>query len=743
MNAAHALAIVQAPETDLAAPLSFSVPLADLGDFTALPETRRMEVQVYLRLLERVHALRGPDRSLQQACATVAAASRHLMRGCSTVSLRRKYVVYLAGGWRSLVAGYKGPSELPEAFADYVRKLVEENQRSMGKAFEVIHDLWRAGHPIPGYGTWVEYHMRRYPDRPLPKVCPRQLPAGWSCRNLYRKAPNKGARMLALRGLAAAKRYFPSIPRDPSQLRPLEQIVIDDFELDCLCVFPGNERHKPQIGRVAGLLAMDVATRRKLHWGIGQRLEKHEEQPDGTMKTVRMGITRVDVQLLLHGLFAEYGLPEYPVTILCENAAARISPELELALSTLFEGRVRVERTGLIDHKTLGNGFCEGGGKPWEKGWIESAFNALWNRLGNMPGYKGSNQRLNAPGDLDAKIAYTKLLLGQGERGLNLPPEKIMLLRLPFPSPQAVGQAFAWACAASDNNPVHRYLGFDRVTEYQIEAGADPVPFQHLALLPESAQQLATPVERMETSLERWQKLAAPVVFRPIPPAVLSLLLLTPKKVTYRNHAVTFTHDRTGYSYVDIAGNVLRDIQDGTEFLGYVDLKAPAELHLADLRGAYVGTLTRLGGARGMVDLRDKAAIKEAAAATATVFNRTLAEVRERHADQDAQLDQDRAHNAAIVEQHKAETSGLSQAERIALAAGENAARTYEEKRAAKDAARAAERDDAQLVARAAQISTADAAALLGSPAPAGEEDAAPPADHSGVSISDFLKPTQ
>jgi len=692
MNAAL---LLQTTDNELAQPLSFSVPIADMTAFSELPEARRTEVQVYLKLIERVHALRGPEASLERAVQTVAATSRHIMRGCSPVNLRRKYDAFFSLdedgkpiGWRGLVAHFKAPSSQPDAFKNYVKKVAEENQRSQTQAFELIRQQWRDGHPIPGYGTWIEHHIRIYPMRPVPKICPRLFfPTGWSIRNLRNMAPNKGARMLALRGTAAAKKFFASMKRDPSGLRPFEMIVIDDFELDCMCVFPGDTTHKPQIGRVAGLLAMDVATRRKLHWGIGQRLERTEEQPDGTVKTVRTGITRVDVQLLLHGLFAKYGMPEYIVTILCENAAAAISPELELALTTLFEGRVRVERTGLIDHKTLSNGYCEKGGKPWEKGWIESTFNLLWNKLGNMPGYKGSNQRLNAPGDLDAKIAYTKLLLGQGERALNLPPEKIILLRLPFPSPQAVEQAFAWACSASDCNDNHRYLGFERVTEYVIEEGADPVPFTALALLPPEAQALVTPVPRMETSLERFGRLMMNVTMHAIPPSVLALMLLTPKKVTYRNHAVTFVHDRAGYSYLDGAGNVLRDVQDGTEFLGYVDLKAPEQLHLATLKGAFVGTLTRLGGHKGMIDIRNKAALKEGAALQATVFNRELATVRERHADQDAQLAQDRAHNAALVEQHKIETGGMSAAEKIAAAAGENAARKYEEdKRAAKAA---------------------------------------------------------
>lgn len=706
-----------------AAPVAprFAVPLEDLAEFHALPEARRAEVSFTLPLLKRLHHA----DSVVATAQAIAAAHRHQMRGLSWKSLLRKLSEYRAAGgdWRALVKGYRGPSTQPPELVEFVKRLAEDNHRSMAEAFKLLRGtIWPSGQPIPGLGSWPEVYAREHPSLPIPKVCPRTFyPAGLSLRNLYRMAPNKGARALFQRGLAAAKKHFPSVKRDPSLLRPLELIVIDDFELDCLCVFPGDKDHKPQIGRVAGLLAMDVGTRRKLHWGIGQRLERHEEQADGTVRTIRTGITRVDVQVLLHGLFAKHGLPDYPVTILCENAAAAISPELELALSTLFEGRVRVERTGLINHHTLTNGFCERGGKPWEKGWIEAVFNQLWNILGAMPGYKGSNQRLNAPGELDAKIAYTKLLIGQGERALNLPPEKIALLRLPFPSPEAVEVSFAWACGESDRRTEHKYLGFDQVTEFRLHEGEDPRPFTDLALVPVEQQGAVIVSQRPESPLERWSRLAQPASLRPVPPSVLALLLLTPKRVTFRNHAVSFVHDKKGFSYIDDSGKVTRGMADGTELLGYLDLAAPEHLHLADLRGAYVGTLTRLGGRRGAVDVRDKEALSAEAGRCATVINRTQAELRERHAGDDAQLAQDRAHNDGIVAEHKADTAGMTAADKIAHAAGEAAAVKARSKAHAK-----------AMQSVAAKLTEADRDQFLaGSPAAPVAPDG-PPADDLG-----------
>lgn len=729
MNAA---ALVSLDSADVSQPvkLRFAVPLEDSAEFSGVPAARRTEVQVAFKLLERIHALRGPERSLQAACETVAASSKHLMRGCSASSLRRKYEAYVGSGgdWHELVAGYKGPKTTPEAFDEYVKKLAEDNHRSMAEAFQLLLHEWRSGQPIPGYGTWIEYHMREYPTRPMPRTCPLSLiPNGWSQRTLYRKAPNKGARMLFQRGIAAAKRFFPSVIRDTSALRPMEYIAIDDFELDCLCVFPGDGDNKPQIGRVAGLLAIDVATRRKLYWGVGQRLERIEEQPDGTTKTVRTGISRLSVQGLLHGLFEKFGLPEYTVTIICENASAAIAPELELAFSTLFEGRIRIERTGLIEHHTLTNGFTERGGKPWEKGWIEAAFNGLWNIMGSMPGYKGSNQRLNGPADLDAKINYTKLLIGHGERSLNLPPEKIALLRLPFPSVQAVEQTFAWACASSDSRPNHRYQGFDRVTEFELMDGADPVPFLALATLSPEQQLAAKPLERIESPIERWSRLGGDTLLRPIPNAALAILLLTPKEVTYRNHAISFAHDKKGYSYTDRTGKVLAGVVDGTKFLGFFNQRNPLQLHVTTLKGALVGTLERLGGARGAIDIRDRKALRAEADHVQAIVAEQLTELRVRHADQDAQQALDNAHNESIKAEHLAATKGLSTAIKIGLAAGDDARREAEERLADKAQQRDCKAVAAEAQARAAALTDDDKQDFLT------QEDPAAPAETSAT----------
>ena len=758
--------------------LTFTPPLGDLKAWAETPEKRRNEVRIVLPLLRRIHELVGTV-SLDVACATVSKASGHLMRGLSKGNLRRKYEayvnggyhpgdlfregkVYAAGDWRILIAGYRGPNQQADDFKREVRRAALANHVSIGESLQQLRERWAAGETIAGCGklrddgtrepgSWIELYKEKFPGRPLPKVWPRGFfPEGWSVRNLRRYGPAKGARVLAQRGLAAAKRYSPSVPRDTSRLRPLELITIDDFELDCLCVFPGDAHNRPQVGQVAGLLAIDVGTRRKLHWGLGQRLVRHEEQADGSVKTVRTGITRVDVQLLIYMLFAKFGLPDYPVTILCENAAAAISPELKLSIETLFGGRVRVERTNLIEHRNLANGFTEKGGCPWEKGWIEATFAKLWNILGAQKGYKGNNQRINGPAELDAKIRFTKILLGQGEekitaaqaaltreqgielhggdQRLNLPPDEIALLRLPFQTMPELEAAFAWACQLCDSRTNHAYRGFDKIDEFRLEDGGEPQPFAALALLPPEKQLAVEMVQRMESSIERWDRLSAGVQFAAIDRSVLAIFLLTPVRAPYRNNAITFRLKGAGYTFVDEAGKVFAGVAEGTEFLCYLDQNAPDQLHITQLNGAATGTLQRLGGKRGAVDIRDKAALAAAAAVTATLRNRTLAQNRADLAEENAAALVDQEHNAQIIAAHQAETAALTPVQKLARAMTDA------------DVARAEQRElDRAAQARANDLSAADRAEFLAGDAPASPSPAATASSANTEKLSDYL----
>lgn len=744
---AYSLAPTSAAAPALVGAPSFSVPVADLGEFGELKPKWRQEIVQTLGVLKLAHAIRVRGGYAWVSGTMQLASSHRHIKGMSAPRIRAKYKAYIESGgdWRALVKGYKSPGGLPPQFISYLKALIEQSPRGAAAAIAHLRDeLWPSGTvSIPGYGTWSEWFAATWPDQPLPKRFPRVYPAGWHPDNLARHKSSRAARALMQQGIAHAHNFLPKLKRDTSELRPMEIVVIDDFELDHAGTFPGEPALgiKAQVCPAGGLLAKCVGTRKTLARLLGPRPLRDVRQPDGTIKQVRWNVRALDVQALLYAVFRDHGLPDYDVTILCETKSATISPATEQFLLIAFGGRVRVQRTSLIEHRTLANGFVESGGTPWEKGWIESDFNFNWNQLAlRLDGWKGSNQRLNGPANHAAKELHVMRFLGADEAGkkFNLPPEIITLLRLPFPSQETMLQALDEVLAAGDRRTRHRFNGFDKVTEYRwknpalpapegIDAHA-PNPIEALAVLsPEEQELLMVPEQRSESPLERWHRLSLDHPRRELSSAVLALFLLTPNKAVWRNHAVTFTRDKAGYSYVDEKG-LLANVPERTELLAYVDFTDPAAAMVTHLDGRPVGVLRMLGDSPRGVDITDADAMDQARAQRRRVLENILKELRERplHQETDARQVADNAHNEHVVATYRAGMAEIPQAEQIAAARGNAAARTASENAEAKAVQ--------HTVKRAAAKITADDAAALG-----GTASAAPaPATTAGLSLSDF-----
>lgn len=613
------------------------VPFGDHEAYGRLTMEQKARVSHLLQLFIEIE--QAPDGIV--AAADRVAIANGMRRG-TLLNLRS---AFKARGWRALAKIYRGPEKLPEEFVQEVRRCIEANARSTRSALSDLKSRWAAGESIPGYGTWREYWRATRPLDDVPERYPFGfIPEGWSESNLYTKQSSRAERMLKRRGMAAARRYLPSVTRDLSDLRPLELIVIDDFELDFMVEAFNPETKRWQICRCAGLLAIDAATRRKLAVGLKPRFK----DDDGK----RLGLTRSDVQMLLYSVFSTHGLPDgYGCTILCENAAAAITGDFELALELLLG--VQVARTGLITDRTLRNGFKQAGGKPWEKGMIESLFNLVHNTAAALPGQKGASYELK-PADLEAKVLYAEKLLNTE----GLPPEAAEQLRTPFLRFDAALTALERIFAAIENRRDHRCQGFLEVHHYRLPGSAQLLPEGAAELTLATAEQLqrAEILPLRESPVERWERLRAQVHMRPVAGHLLACLLLTPKKVTLRNHKLTFSHAGEGYTYFDAASPVLKQ-PEGSELLAYFDPARPQTLHVTDLRGQYLGQVQRRGYRAA---INDPAAIAEEAAAVSHLIKSLVAGLRERHGAEDAQLVGMREHNARILEQHGLEAPAIT-----------------------------------------------------------------------------------
>lgn len=428
------------------------------------------------------------------------------------------------------------------------------------------------------------------------------------------------------------KRYLPHVQRDLSGLRPLELIVIDDFETDQIVQVRDPETGRYDFCTCTGLLAIDAATRRKLALGLKPRFKRED---DGR----RIAITRADVQQLLYAVFTEHGMPaDYGVTILCENSAAAITPDFELALETLLG--VQVARTGLLAEKTLRNGFVERGGKPWEKPWIESTFNLLHNRAGALPGQKGASYQLK-PGDLEAKLLYCEKLLSiEG-----LAPDVAAQLHTPFWTDVQLLAAYERIFDAMERREDHRLQGFQERVGYLLPDKSAIVDAAALRNLSREEILACECKPRMESPRERWARLIEGVRRVKVAPMVLACLLLTPKRCALKRHKITFEHLGTGYTFADADSDVM-SLPEGTELLGYFDAERPDVLFVADLKGKPLGKLRR----RGAIDIRNVAALANEQTEVERIIARCVTgPVRARHSDEDAQDVADNAHNLSVL----------------------------------------------------------------------------------------------
>jgi len=707
----------------------YAIPVEDMMDFTSLAVAEQERIKLILSFVARMEA-----EGVVCASKNLAFQLRHLP-GYSESNLKALYYKWKAGGWMALRRSYtNGHGGLSREFVQYFRALTEQNSRSMRQAMGVLRRAWFAGESIPGYGTWREWFATEYPERDLPAICPR-TPKGWGESNLYTLQPTKAQRALKTRGFAEAKKHLLSIIRDPSKLLPLQLVVIDDFEIDQLCVVRGHR----QLCKMVGVAAMDVATRHILAVVLKPRLE------DDAGK--QQAITRAEVRLLLFQVLREHGIPAHGMTILCEKAAAAVTAELETTFQNLFGGRVAITRTTTLDSSVLSGGFRETGGKPWLKGWIESFFNLLHNvAAGLAQGQKGASYQLK-PADLAEKQRITQRLLGSGPRDAQLSEDQVSRLRLPFSSPEELCDLYLKIFRWIEERTDHELLGFDQVQEWRAHESEAPRPFGELATLTVAEQ---TRVEilppRMESPRERWAKLYPAVKRTAIGDHVLMLLLLTPKKATRKGYKVTFAHNGMGYTWVlPPKGDLVETLRDGEDCLCYFDPANAGSAYLARLDGRALGEVKRWGS----VDITDAAACTEAERDLARLYAEVRQTVAERplHQAENARLLEDREVNAAILaEAGKPREMGLTATITRAVptgpavtAAGEDLARQTMGARDAERASIAAAKAVQRATQRAAAtLDESDREAFL-APAPAAPDEPTAEAAEERESLADYL----
>lgn len=595
-----------------------------------LDEKVQEEIRFLLKLFAQVYAHpRGIVIALQEAALRCAGE-----KGRSFQTLRRLYYDFLDhGDWLQLVPKYLREKtraiNLPEAFVEFWRASCEANQRKCAPARRKLIARWRAGDVIPGYGTWREYWATRGLAFGPDAQCPPDLPEGWSKGNLYRYVSDSVQLTLARQGISAAMTKLAPIVGTRVGLRPLEWVVMDDWESDFLVVVPGVDRPC----KLRGIICKDVATDMWLRFTLRPAALRADGKEDG--------IKRDDVKLVLCSLLQKFGYPtDYVMNIVLERGAATISEGDRMALEELSGGMIKVHLSEMISGRVLIGGFDDKAvGNPRGKSWIESGFNLLHNESGDLPGQKGRRYDL-APAELEARKKHAAALMRAGKE---ISLQTRALLRLPF---RSLDEAYAeWSRILMNVNcsDEHDCEGFETINKWRFFEGDSWQDWAALVDFPPETRERIQICTRKERRIERWARLIKGVALARIPNEVAWRFMDVHVPVTVKNYRITLTHAGTDYVYFAPDSPLL---VEEAKYLAYFDSRDPECVYLTNGKGAFRGVLPRTRGIRR----DDLEGLREAAAQRKRALNLHIAQVNQRRSDQIEENIEDTEHNLGLLQ---------------------------------------------------------------------------------------------
>ncbi len=613
---------------------------SDEAIYYSLPSKWQNYVLSYFAIFNEL----ANSRNVKAASIELAERNSHLGRGFSAKTIRRLWREYRrSNDWKILLNDYQGTKDpLPADFLEELRRRIEKNKRVAAPVFKELRREWAAGKVIPGYGTWRDHWAKVHGDD-APEFFPDDFfPRGWDERNLYRHLPSDAQLTLARDGHKAAHALLPQIERTTAGLRPLEGVVFDDVRTDWLVIVPGQENPV----ELWLLVAMDIATRKIIAWVAKAYLT----DDDGK----RQELLRAEMRRLV-GSVLQLGLPEgYPIRFVVENQKATLSDEEKRVLAEITGDRVLVTKSGMTHRTILPGGYSETSGQPWFKAPLESFFNLFHNELAALPGQTGASYAL-MPGELEGRKKAARALLKAAAEA-DLPADVIRQLKAPFLHYHEAIDALAAIIDLLNNRVEHELEGFEQRAFFRFSPRENFRPIEELARYPREQIKLAQIKHRVESSQERWVRLALAERFTPVSELALlpfiaksvpEIEVFKPYHVRIRKVVYRADHERLA-------------VERREQFTAKVLETDPSLAHLFDSAGSYVCALR----CTEKVGWFDEAAHERAFAEQA--HYRALIEqpLRERHAADAGEREAAAEHNDALIQAHRAGSAMVAGAER-------------------------------------------------------------------------------
>ena len=359
---------------------------------------------------------------------------------------------------------------MPDELAREIQRLASQQSGGRDKhqngpeaksIWKQLNKRWKAGHALPGLGTWQEWWAAKHPTLPLPTTIP-DFP--WHPRTVCRRTGTKAVKRLGNIGRAAANKFLPSMERDYSKLRKCELYTLDDVRLDFVAI-------DETTGRVVDMLAyilIEVASRSIVAFLV---------KPVDAIKA-----EDVD-ELLAHGLQADgFGVGEgYTTHIWFERGTVACSEAAQLVLEAFSDNAIKTPRTSMDGGvRWVGAAADKTSGHSSGKAVIESFNRNLHRRLLGVVGQRGNNFA-NQPanlgvGDPSAKDASKSDKQTAKHQAEKLAQFKLTAMaagadarvKLPFLTATQAQQVVAAAVADHNSERGHSMQGFHRITEAEI-----------------------------------------------------------------------------------------------------------------------------------------------------------------------------------------------------------------------------------------------------------------------------------
>ncbi|MBQ2722597.1 MAG: hypothetical protein IJF70_06785, partial [Opitutales bacterium] len=384
-------------------PKPYAIAVSEQLEFVKLPKKEQVRI---LDLLNAFKTISRATGTKAEAIAAVSAVNAG-RRGFSVESLDRLYRAYMkAYDWRVCVRNYRGanagqPDEFKKFFCGLVLQSQGRTDVVMAARDNLIFNYWKVGKAVPGYGTFNDFWRKTQGAKPFPRIITDKPPhtPNWSYRTLCRIVQGtirKEHRILAAHGDLKAHDHQVQLFRDRTGLKPLQYVTFDDVELDIqvLCKIGNSYQVRP----LQAVMALDIATAKFVAYGVRPML-KNEDLPFVPNDAGKV-LTRKQVNSILMSMLMNYGLPEnYPIRLLMENASAALNTTDKQLIETLLPGRIVIEQTRMFKESYLGI-ECRKHGLPYQKGFIESAFQGIHTRISQLPGALAPRYELRNPAHL-------------------------------------------------------------------------------------------------------------------------------------------------------------------------------------------------------------------------------------------------------------------------------------------------------------------------------------------------------